>query len=75
MLVSLAREWRQAHPNRQVGIARLVEIVRWEMDIKIAPTGDGFKINNNFRSRYARKIMEENHDLAGIFEVRELQTK
>jgi len=35
--------------------------------------GDGFKINNDYNSRYARMVMAENADLDGLFETRELK--
>ena len=34
----------------------------------------GFKLNNNYRSRYARLIMEQEADLEGVFQIRELTT-
>jgi hypothetical protein len=69
-LVALAREMRQKRANW--GIRPLIEIVRYEH--AIATTGDdGFKINNDFCSRYARLIMENETDLAGFFETRELK--
>ena len=75
LLLALARDWRNAHKTRRVGIARLIEVVRWDMDVKVRPNGDGFKINNNFRSRYARLIMERNPDLEGMFEIREIRSE
>lgn len=75
MLVALAREWRSVRPKQRVGIARLFEYIRWEIDVRINPSGDGFKLNNNFRSRYARLIMEQEPDLADVFEIREIRSE
>lgn len=60
------RGWKKA------GIGMLWEVLRWRMMLS-TKTADGFKLNNNFRSRYARLIMEENDDLDGFFETRELR--
>lgn len=68
-LVRLAREAR-AVGHQRVGIAMLYEVARWQLSI--ATTGDAFKINNSWRSRYARLIMSSEQDLADVFETREL---
>lgn len=33
----------------------------------------GYKMNNDFCALYSRKIMEENYDLQGLFETREMK--
>ena len=68
-LVAMARSWK-ARGHKKIGIATLVETLRWQYGM--ATTGDDFYLNNNFRSRYSRKIMAENPDLEGIFDTREL---
>jgi len=35
---------------------------------------DGWKLNNNYTSRYARLVMDECPDLDGFFNTRELQS-
>jgi hypothetical protein len=69
-LVKLAREWKAAGHTR-CAIDLLVNRLRW--DIGIETHGDDFTINNDFRSRYSRKMMAECQDLQGFFEVRELR--
>jgi hypothetical protein len=54
------------------GIDTLFEILRWHTTIETTDTE--FKLNNNFRSRYARLIMEREPDLADFFELRELKS-
>lgn len=54
------------------GIGALWERMRWHFWIEL-DLGEDFKLNNNYRSRYARKIMTEHEELAGFFEVRELK--
>ena len=66
-LVRLARRVRGAGRTRY-GIATLFEVMRYRRDIQTS--GDVFKLNNNFRALYARKIMEENPELNGLFATR-----
>lgn len=73
-LVSLARQWMSAG-HRKLGIATLFEKLRWEWHVNGLMDDDGFKLNNNYRALYARKIMAENPDLDGIFETRALATE
>lgn len=49
----------------------IFERIRWYVDIETA--GDKFKVNNNYRPYYARKLMSENKEFAGFFEIRELK--
>lgn len=66
-LVKLALRVRGAGRARY-GIATLFEVMRYRRDIQTS--GDVFKLNNNFRALYARKIMEENPELDGLFATR-----
>jgi hypothetical protein len=70
-LVELARQ-AKASGRTRVGIGMLYEVVRWH--VFLITTDDEYKLNNNHRSRYARLIMEQEPDLAGIFELRELHS-
>jgi hypothetical protein len=48
-------------------------VLRWN---RFLVTGDpNFKLNNNHRSRYARCLMREHPQFAGMFEVRELKAE
>lgn len=65
---------RQAHDRgrKKIGIGMLFEVLRWNRFIQ---TNDpDFKLNNNYRSRYARLIEEENWELRDIFETRTLKS-
>lgn len=71
-LVALARQWRE-RGYRRVGIKTLWEVLRWNR--ALAGVGDDrWKLNNSYTSRYARLVMANEPDLAGIFETRELKT-
>ncbi|MGB5760820.1 MAG: hypothetical protein WBM50_28150 [Acidimicrobiales bacterium] len=68
-LVRLARDMNR----RPIGIGMLFEVIRWQY-ARATVSDDGLRLNNNFRSRYARLIMEQEPDLAGVFQIRELTT-
>lgn len=70
-LVRLAREAKKAGKTK-AGLKMLWEVLRWR--IWLETTGDDFKLNNNYTSRYARLIMESEAGLEGFFEVRGLKT-
>ena len=71
-LVNLAYDALVAGHQRY-SIATLVEVVRWNRHTS-GPDAAGFKINNSYRSRYARLIMEREPALDGFFETRTLTT-
>lgn len=70
MLCALAREAKAAGFGGYA-IAGLFERLRWHFDVELRGS-QALNLNNNFRSRYARLIMEQEPDLKDFFEVREL---
>jgi hypothetical protein len=71
-LLVLAERWQRAG-HLKVGIGMLFEIVRWERGLHLDEyDGEQFRLNNNYRSRYARLLMANNPHLAGFFETRAL---
>lgn len=66
MLAVRARR-RGAH---RIGIGMLFEVLRWRHTLRTE--GDTYKLNNNYRSRYARMLNHE-PELAGCFETRGLR--
>lgn len=68
VLVHLART-ATSNGIKRLGIAMLWERLRWEFTVG-EQSGADYKLNNNWRSFYARLIMEQEADLAGIFETR-----
>lgn len=53
------------------GISGLTEQLRWHFAMQTK--GEAFKISNDFRSRYARMLMENEPELKGFFELRTLR--
>lgn len=68
-IVKLARRARGAGSTR-IGIGMVFEVMRWRHTI--GSSGDDFKLNNNYRSYYARMVMAREPDLHEIFETRGL---
>ena len=56
------------------GAKSLWEVLRWEMALATNSPVGGPKLNNNYVSRFARKLMEEEpEEFAGFFETRQLR--
>lgn len=55
---------------KQFAISTIYERVRWLYIIETR--GEGFKLNNNYRSEYARLIMKQVPELKGFFRTRTL---
>lgn len=58
--------------RRRGSINQLFEVLRYEYALRTA--GDEYKLNNNWRSRYARLLMENEPILRGWFETRDLRS-
>lgn len=56
-----------------IGIALLWESMRYDSMLKTDPSEDTWKLSNDYRSRYARLIMEQESDLEGFFTTRGLR--
>ena len=54
---------------RRLGIAKLVEDIRYRSDVRTA--GDAFKMNNNFRALYARLLIHRHPELEAVLSTRE----
>lgn len=58
--------------RKKIGIKMLWEVVRWNRFLRT--TDEKYKLNNNYHSRYARLIMDNEPGFVGIFETRELKS-
>lgn len=67
-LVLLARRYLLRTGSKRVGIQRLIEIARWDLEIQTG--GMDFKVNNNFGAYYARLIEHREPDLVDTFASR-----
>lgn len=68
-LVRLARKLRNQGLS-SYGIVGLYEVLRYDRSLKT--DGKPFKLSNDFRSRYARLIMDQEEDLRDFFRTLEL---
>ena len=57
--------------HARIGIKMLWEVLRY--DLLLDHGDNGFKLNNDFTSRYARLLMATDQRLAGVFQTRELR--
>lgn len=62
-----------ARGRRRYGIAALIEAIRYDWSIRLDGEPGGPRLNNSHRSLLARKIMAEQADLVGFFELRQLR--
>lgn len=74
LLVRLAREWVRSTGGKSLGIKALYERARWEVGIT-TDGDDDYTLNNNYTAFYARKIMENEPDLRGLFALRKQKRK
>jgi hypothetical protein len=68
LLVKMTRMLKEKGRTK-IGIRMLWERLRWSY--AVSTNSDDFKLNDHYTRFYARKIMEDNPDLKGMFEVRE----
>jgi hypothetical protein len=67
LFTQYAKEIRAAGFERYSANA-IFERIRWHKDIQTS--GDRFKMNNNYRAFYARKLMKEDPSFQGFFAIR-----
>lgn len=67
-LLDMTNQLKEKGHDR-IGISMLYEVLRWKSMIRT--TGEDYKLSNDFRAHYARKIMNEHPELDGIFQLRE----
>ena len=58
----------------KTGMKCFWEMLRWHTFMVVKKDQSTFKLNNDFTSRYARLLMDENSELDGYFEIRELKS-
>lgn len=55
---------------RRYSIAGLFEVLRYEHALRTDDPASAYKLNNDYRSFYARELMRREPALAGFFELR-----
>ena len=59
---------------KRIGIGWLCEVLRYEYAIETNDPNSKFRLNNDFRSRYARLLIEKHPDWSDIIATRELRS-
>lgn len=72
-LVDMARQLH-ARGYQRIGIELIWSAFRWNRMMRTTADEYGFKLNDHFRSRYARLIMANEPDLRDFFVIRTLRT-
>lgn len=57
--------------RQKIGAKMIAERIRWYSEVE--SSGDQFKLNNNFVSRYVRMLEREDPRLVSVFERRSLK--
>lgn len=58
----------------RVGIGMLYEVLRWQVQLATDDPASDLKLNNNYRSRYAR-LLAADPQIGNVFELRELKSR
>jgi hypothetical protein len=62
------------HGRSHYGSKAIFEVIRYHRALSGKGETELFKINNNYSSRYARKLMDEDERFCGFFEIREIRS-
>jgi hypothetical protein len=57
----------------RLSIGMLWELIRYDSMVGAAPGEEPYRLNNSYRSRYARLLMDHEPSIDGKFETRELR--
>ena len=60
--------------RKKIGIGLLFEVLRWEFYMNTDDPNSEFRLNNDYRSRYSRLLIERHPELEGAIEVRALRS-
>ena len=61
--------------QKRIGMKMLIEVLRWRYFRQTFDTTSGFKLNNDYTSRYARLLLTAHPEWAGVFETRALSSE
>lgn len=56
----------------RVGMKMLIEVLRWRYFRQTFDTSSGFRLNNDYTSRYARLLLAAHPEWDGVFQTRAL---
>ena len=73
LITRYANDVKQAG-YKHYGMHTIMHRIRWHINIDSKDRA-GFKMNNNYSSRYARLLIQENPEFDGFFRNRRLKTQ
>lgn len=71
ILEELAEEWLRTH--RKLGIGMLWEVMRWRLGVQTVRENEDYRLNDHYRSRYARLMIARHPEWADAIETRRLR--
>lgn len=69
VLVELSRQW-MATGKTKLGVKALFEGARWTLGLTTDAPDEVYRLSNDFTAYYARLLMHNEADLAGLFDLR-----
>jgi len=58
--------------RKKIGIGMIFEVLRWNSNMQT--TGDTYKLNNSYRSRYVRILIQSHPEYHDLFETRRIKS-
>lgn len=58
--------------RKKIGIGMIFEVLRWNSHM--STTGDNYKLNNSYRSRYVRILIDKHPEYKDLFETRKIKS-
>lgn len=69
VLCDLSRQWLASGKTR-LGVKALFEGARWELGLRTVTADGEYKLSNDYTAYYARLLIHNEEDLAGLFDLR-----
>lgn len=60
------------HGRKKIGIGMIFEVLRWNSNM--STSGDNYKLNNSYRSRYVRILIDKHPEYKNLFETRRIKS-
>ncbi len=60
--------------RKKIGIGLLTEVLRWNFYLQTEDPNSEFLLNNNYRSHYARLLVDRHPEWSEAFELRHLRS-
>lgn len=61
-----------SHGRKKIGIKMIFEVLRWNS--MMSTSGDTYKLNNSYFSRYVRILIDKHPEYRDLFEMRKIKS-